>query len=291
MVDRTWQAQLTLLRPGDGDLGDRLLVVAPHMDDGVLGCGGLIGLLPSKDDVHFAYVTDGATSPPRVASRPDDGSPEIARLRRDESIAALDVLGVPADNVHFLDLPERRLRDDRRALATTLGGIIGELRPSCLMMPFRYDRHPDHLAVNRVLATLEPVRQLGVQLLEYFVYFRWRLLRGGDIRAYIAPRHLIAVDIRAVAATKRQALDCFRTQVAPYFEWQRRPVLNEGSLTDACRNPEVFLKWDRACAGDAVFRMGKSWIRTVHAIEPRLKRLKYRVSHLYPTATDDRTRK
>ncbi len=51
-------------------------VAVPHMDDGVLACGGSVALLPRGSQVHFVYATDGSRSPaplfPWIGSVPRD---------------------------------------------------------------------------------------------------------------------------------------------------------------------------------------------------------------------------
>ena len=44
-------------------LSGTILIVAPHMDDEALACGGLIAKLPQKDRIHILYATDGMKSP------------------------------------------------------------------------------------------------------------------------------------------------------------------------------------------------------------------------------------
>jgi hypothetical protein len=39
-------------------LTGKIAIVAPHMDDEALACGGLIAKLPHKDYVHIIYATE-----------------------------------------------------------------------------------------------------------------------------------------------------------------------------------------------------------------------------------------
>jgi LmbE family N-acetylglucosaminyl deacetylase len=261
---------------GLGDaLAGTVLVVAPHMDDEALACGGLIASRPDPRRVHVVYATDGMKSPAPIVPWRDAISPDLGERRRHESIAAMALFGVPETNLDFLGLPEAELPQHIDALAHGLNERIAALRPDCILVPFRYDRHPDHLAVNRAVTALKRSGATQAALLEYFVYHRWRLLPRRDVRAYVRPEYLLRLDIRAVAGLKRAALDCFETQTTRFYEWQTRPILQPALLDEECGGPEQFLRYDPALPGGRVFTGWVTWIHVVHWLEPVLLRWKY----------------
>lgn len=256
-------------------LSGTIVIVAPHMDDEALACGGLIARLPHKDCVHIIYATDGMRSPAPVIAGRDKISQDLGRTRMRESAEAMGMLGVPAGNLEFLCLPEAHLSEHVDALGLLLREKLRELAPKHIFVPFRYDRHPDHLAVNH--AIMEAVRQGNVQaqLIEYFVYYRWRLMPKGDIRKYIRSQLLFELDISDVAHQKRQALGCYTSQTTIYYPWQTRPILTSKLLDEECHNPELFLIADTSSTGAAVFFESTLLIRLVHRLEPVLLRWKY----------------
>jgi len=254
-----------------------VLIVAPHMDDEVLACGGTIARLSDKSQVFVAYATDGAQPYRPVIPWRDATSPELARVRVSEARAALATLGVHPEQLFFLDLPDGQLRRHHALLSRRLLAIVDEVRPASILIPFRYDRHPDHLAVNRAVMAMLSARLLQAQIFEYFVYYRWRMLPRRDIRAYLDPSALVSVDIGAVAQRKRAALDCFTSQTTHFYPWQDRPILSLASLDEVCRNAELFLRYDPQRPGAAVLTRARAWIRLVHELEPRAKRSKDRV--------------
>lgn len=257
-------------------LQGRVLIVAPHMDDEVLGCGGTLAQLPDKGHIHVIYATDGSQSPAPIVPGQATTTPELHAIRKAEATAALSVLGLPSDNIHFLDFPDGSLSDHAEAFRESLAGLLRRIEPAYVMAPFRYDRHPDHLAVNRVTtATLRHVNPHAT-LCEYFVYYRWRLLRGGDVRTYIHPDHLIEIDIGAVATQKRQALACYTSQVTRFYPWQHRPVLTETLVHEVCQHPELFLKYEAHFPGATIFTKARTWIRLAHRYETSLKMAKDR---------------
>src|SRR5687768_15150977 len=80
--------------------GERLLVLAPHPDDEVIGCGGLIAQhLREHRSVRIVIATDG-------------GEGGEAALREEESRRGVATLGNA--EVEFLRFPDRTLGDDVR---------------------------------------------------------------------------------------------------------------------------------------------------------------------------------
>jgi LmbE family N-acetylglucosaminyl deacetylase len=97
------------------ELGDRILIVAPHPDDETLGCGGLIQRARARGvDVHVVVITNGdAYAHDWVLVAAEDAlrgtaSEHLAlgRGRQRESLRALATYGVPADHVTFLGYPD-----------------------------------------------------------------------------------------------------------------------------------------------------------------------------------------
>ena len=245
------------------------------MDDEALVCGGLIAKIPDKDCLHIIYCTDGMKSPAPILPGKDRISPDLGEVRMNESTQAMKRLGVPEQNLHFLGLPEAQLQENMRTLQKKLRENFELINPQFIFIPFRYDRHLDHLAVNH--AVVSDIKQglLQVQLVEYFVYYRWRLLPKRDIRKYVKSQFLYELDISDVAEQKRESLDRFVSQTTIYYPWQTRPILTSKLLDEECQNPEYFLISNASLSGTAVFSNLVLWIRLVHRLEPILLRWKY----------------
>jgi LmbE family N-acetylglucosaminyl deacetylase len=113
----------------------RLLVVAPHPDDEVLGAGGTIARLSDAGaEVVIAFVTRGA--PPLFS---EESEVEV----RAEARAAHEVLGV--DRTMFLDHPAAQLDGvPHHVMNRSLGELIHEVAPDTLLLPFVGDIHLDH---------------------------------------------------------------------------------------------------------------------------------------------------
>ncbi len=226
-------------------LAGPVLVVAPHSDDETLGCGGTIARLAPTMPVHVVYAADGRLSPSGADGKPAPDADALPAIRRAEAEAAMARLGVAADRLHFLDLPDGRLAAERATLTTRLAELIRTIRPKTVLTPFRYDQHPDHLAVHAAtVAALGRERNAAapITLLEYFVYFRYPLLAEHDIRRAIAAEHLLGVDIETVRAEKRAALQAYASQVTCFYPWQKRPILTAAVLDEHASGQEWFVR-------------------------------------------------
>ena len=146
--------------------GSTVLVLAPHADDETFGCGGTIARLTDAGvRVVVAVVTDGARGDPENYCGGD-----VVRVRREEALAAANILGVA--QTLFLDFPDGELQADD-ALAAALLGLLEELHPTWVLAPDENDAHRDHVAV--ALAAQRACGQWAAQgnALRGFAYETW----------------------------------------------------------------------------------------------------------------------
>jgi len=124
--------------------GQRVMVVAPHPDDEVAGCGGTIREhRRAGDAVTVVCVTDG-----RRSTAFGLGADEMAARRQQEARAAAGALDV---DLEWLGLPEGEWRPEE--LVERLRGLFAEIRPDLVYAPSRIDFHFEHERVARALAT------------------------------------------------------------------------------------------------------------------------------------------
>lgn len=130
----------------EGLAGKRVLVLSPHPDDEIIGCGGtLLRLVRAGARVTVLQATDGS------ASAALEGAPESVRrgIRLDEARAVAGAAGFEPTIFWREDNADFRLRED---LVRRLRESLRELRPAMVFTPFLADIHADHLTLNRILA-------------------------------------------------------------------------------------------------------------------------------------------
>ena len=194
---------------------DRLLVIAPHPDDEVIGAGGLIQRVAAcGGDVRVVFVTAGENNPwpQRVMQRKwlitDEDRIAWGALRRREAVESLAVLGASAHAPIFLDFPDtqiaRMARGGDRRLSEILRTIIRELQPSLLVSTSAQDFHADHRAV--AYFAHHAVRGTGDNAPEIVTY----VVHGDG-----AP-HRLQVSLQLTdreRARKRKAIECHASQL------------------------------------------------------------------------------
>jgi LmbE family N-acetylglucosaminyl deacetylase len=260
----------------------KVLVLAPHMDDEVLACGGTISGLPQKEDIFIVFATDGTKSPIPIYPWLGKAATDLSKRRMREAREATTAMGVPEKNIRFLALKDGQLKNQEKRLISLLAQAIIEIEPDNIFIPFRYDRHPDHLALSRATQQALNMTGLSARVYEYFIYNRYRFLSGGDIRQYINPELLLEIDIRQYSSKKKEALLCYKSQTECLYDWQKRPILLPSRVDEVSNSSEKFLINHPNYPGATVFTRSANWIRLVHRIEPWFKQIKEHLWALMP---------
>ena len=115
-----------------------VLIIAPHMDDEVLGCGGAIARhVDDGDAVEVCVVGNRAYG---HAYDDDAIEAEKACARR-----AQEVLGY--GGLTLLDLPDERMYAHFQEVLIAIEEVVGRVRPETVYVPHALDLHQDHRTV------------------------------------------------------------------------------------------------------------------------------------------------
>ena len=182
-----------ILHPTKGSV----LVLAPHADDDVMGCGGTACLhVQQGDPVHILVVFDGLSGDPDERFQPD----EYKQLRRTEAHAGGAHLGL--EDYEFWDYPEGHVPSGSELLsaARRIAERIRALAPAVVYAPWVGEHHLDHHVLARAA-------RLAL-LLADFSGEAW----GYEVWTPLVPT--LIVDISDVFERKKAALKEHRTQLA-----------------------------------------------------------------------------
>jgi LmbE family N-acetylglucosaminyl deacetylase len=216
---------------------ERIVVISPHLDDGVLGCGRLLAAHPGSVVVTvYAGAPDPYPDPvtgwdAAAGFGPGD---DVLASRKREDVAALSALGAEPRWLEFvehqyLDRPDWVLAE---AVTDRLAAEVAALRPTAVFAPFGI-ANPDHAETHT--AAMQVRERLGGPawfLYEDFGYkhipglLAWRVAQLFRRRVWPTPVALDVGDLTAADATKRHALAAYRSQVrALESDWRLEPKL------------------------------------------------------------------
>jgi LmbE family N-acetylglucosaminyl deacetylase len=118
----------------------KVLILAPHTDDGEFGCGGTISkLIENKTEVHYiAFSSCDESLPPGL---PRD---TLAMELR----AAASSLKIPKLNVRLLNYPVRKFARYRQEILEDMVKLNREIKPDAVFLPSTYDTHQDHNTIS-----------------------------------------------------------------------------------------------------------------------------------------------
>ena len=206
---------------------NRVLVLAPHTDDGELGCGGTISRMVEEGrEVYYAAFSTAAESVPPPFP-PDILEKEVRQGTK--------VLGIPAANLLVYKYKVRHLPHMRQEILEELVRMKREIDPGTVFLPSAQDLHQDHQTVHiEGLRAFKTVTVLGYEL-------PWNNL-SFDYRHF-------CVLTREHVQTKIAALRCYQSQ-------QHRPYTQE----------EFIWSWARTRGGQIMVEYAEAfdvlrWIR------------------------------
>ncbi|HYF12856.1 MAG TPA: PIG-L family deacetylase [Candidatus Paceibacterota bacterium] len=201
------------------DLKDqRLLVIAPHPDDEIFGCGGLIyRIKQAGGEVFVLYLTVGTTKDysKNGVSTSDERIEEIKRVAKFMGFDGWRI-ALPGNDYHLqLDhVPQKILANEIERGEVERGSTISlqAVKPTILAIPSYFDYNQDHRAANKAATTAtRPVppkyKHLPNTIIEYeFPYSEW-----SDVERP-SPNLFIDLDKKALKA-KLDALKLYKSQL------------------------------------------------------------------------------
>jgi len=208
----------------------RILVFAPHPDDETWGCGGVIAKRISQGfEVIVVVMTDGRYAFSEVLGIESDPTPEeLTLIRRKEVMSATGILGVPSDNVLFLDFVDGKLNEFEKEAEEKVAGILKKSAPVEVYFPYRKDCHPDHRATNQIVNSC--LLKVGSTSPRYQYSIERTHSRLGPIIDKIQNlfrRNMINVDVSDFLHLKDKAAKEFKSEISVISSKQERPLTNK----------------------------------------------------------------
>jgi LmbE family N-acetylglucosaminyl deacetylase len=208
------------------DKNRRIIVFAPHPDDETLGCGGtIVKKLVEGYEVIIVVMTDGRFLLLKSFGIDDDPTPEqVKNIRREEVLRATKILGVPEDNVIFLDFVDGTLKENEEVVEEKVAEILKKYAPSEVYFPFERDGHPDHQAANCIVRRV--IKKLGLKTIMYRYSIMHKAARFGPLmESFLSffKRDRVYVDVSELLPRKRVAVKEFKSELTAISPKQSKP--------------------------------------------------------------------
>lgn len=184
----------------------KILVIAPHADDEILGVGGTIAkYVHEGHKVYVCVVTTGHTSM---------FSEEMLAKLRNEALSAHSYLGI--EETFFLDLPAVLLSEvNKYEINQKIGNVIDKVDPEVVFIPHFGDMHLDHFIVSQsAMVGVRPKKThkiLEVYSYETLSETEWNIPHGANV--FIPNTY---VDISKFIDKKIIAMEIFKTQLIDF---------------------------------------------------------------------------
>lgn len=217
---------------------ENILVLAPHNDDEILGCGGVMSkFIKQGKNVYVVVVTNGHLGAPELFSK--EGTEKV----RSEALQAHHFLGVK--KTIFLDFPAVNLDvTPAYKLSLAISKVLAEFEIDTMFIPHRGDIHKDHrITYEAALVAGRPINNSKIKRIyayETLSETEWAAPFGDDV---FIPT--VFFNIEDEIQAKLEAFAFFSTQIKK-FPHSRSPEIikalsNFRGSTVGFANAEAFM--------------------------------------------------
>lgn len=212
----------------------RVCIIAPHPDDEILGCAGLIQRL---DTLGYQIVLFAVTN--GTASHPDSSlytPEELNLIRPAETRAALEELPLKQNILRIaLDIQDGQVAEQREMLHQQLKTYLQA--NDVLVTTFVHDGHPDHEITGQV--TQQLATELHLSCIQVLIW-AWHWAIPGDRRIPWSIAHQLRLT-DAELQYKARVARCFKSQLEIDPTIEQAPILSEQALQRILQPWEVYL--------------------------------------------------
>lgn len=188
----------------------KILVIAPHADDEVLGCGATMAKACAKGNEVFVLICTNAS-----VGAPELFSAELIKQIRTEAVNAHRLIGVK--ETIFLEFPAPALDQfPRYKMSNEISAIIKKIGADTVYIPHRGDCHKDHTIIHEcAMVACRPLANCSVK--HVYAYETLSETEWGEPVAadFFVPVKYITFTNEEFQK-KLDAMSCFKSQLYPF---------------------------------------------------------------------------
>jgi len=182
---------------------NKVLIIAAHPDDEVMGAGGtIVKHVRQSDEVYLCIITK-AYSP--------DWSHEIIKEKRKEATTASEILGIK--KTYFCDLPTVMLDTiPQKELIKHISDVVNDIQPDIVYTTHKGDLNNDHrLVFEATMVAVRPTSKRSIKrVLSYELPSSTEWAPPFIERAFIPN---VYVNISDTLETKIKAMSVYKTEL------------------------------------------------------------------------------
>ncbi len=188
----------------------KILVIAPHADDEVLGCGATMAKACTNGDEVFVLICTNAS-----VGAPELFSAELIKQIRSEAVTAHRLIGVK--ETFFLEFPAPALDQfSRYKMSNEISAIIKKIGADTVYIPHRGDCHKDHTIIHEcAMVACRPLVNCSVKHV-----YAYEALSETEWGEPIAADFFVPVKYNTFTneefQKKLDAMGCFKSQLYPF---------------------------------------------------------------------------
>ena len=147
---------------------DKIVIIAPHPDDEVFGCGGLIhSLAKNGKQVDIIILSKGEAVHQHCC--PEDEK-YIVSERKKLTDRSNKHLGLSTSHIYRMNFPDGNfasVKNDKRQ-SIELEKLIYDLNPNTVFTPHPFENSPDHVATTEIVVSI--LKKLNIRFFYYCVW-------------------------------------------------------------------------------------------------------------------------
>lgn len=191
-------------------MSKKILIVAAHPDDEVLGCFGTVSkLIKEGYEAYTLILGEGKTS--RLDTRKIEENKEQLEILNDEIKKANDIIGIKKCFVY--DFPDNRFDSvDLLDIIKVISKIKEEIKPDIIFTHYENDLNIDHkITYQAVITATRPLENESVKEI-----YSFEILSSTEWQYPISFSPDVFFDIQDTMELKLNAMQCYKSELCLY---------------------------------------------------------------------------
>lgn len=194
---------------------NRILIIAPHPDDEVFGCGGLVSrLIGDGKSIDVLFLSNGAASHNGCCAITEK---DVGTMRRRLAVSSNEILHVTPGHLHFLEEKDGKLPQKGQqgftSLSINISKLLKIIKPEAVFCPHPFEGWADHIAAAELTCAAITILPAPPHLYYYCVWFWFSMPLKKAFS--IDWRKARLLDISEQVPLKQKAMNIYINALAP----------------------------------------------------------------------------